>query len=82
MGLHRSWRWSKMSARCQYWTYVRRKEGESMLPEWLITLLVLLQEAWSTRRDAHIRFFSSRWRCSSRVYPATGSSSTRSNVGG
>ena len=27
-----------------------------MLPRWLIALLVLLQEAWSTRRDAHIRF--------------------------
>jgi len=32
------------------------KEGESMLPKWLTALLVLLQEAWSTRRDAHIRF--------------------------
>jgi len=27
-----------------------------MLPKWLMALLVLLQEAWSTRRDAHIRF--------------------------
>ena len=27
-----------------------------MLPKWLTALLVLLQEAWSTRRDAHIRF--------------------------
>ncbi|MFA6132858.1 MAG: integrase core domain-containing protein [Phycisphaerae bacterium] len=27
-----------------------------MLPKWLIALLVLLQEAWSTRRDTHIRF--------------------------
>ncbi len=27
-----------------------------MLPKWLITLLVLLPEAWPTRRDAHIRF--------------------------
>ena len=27
-----------------------------MLPKWLTVLLVLLQEAWSTRRDAHIRF--------------------------
>ena len=28
-----------------------------MQTRWLIALLVLLQEAWSTRRDAHIRFF-------------------------
>ena len=27
-----------------------------MLPKWLTALLVLLQEAWSTRRDAHICF--------------------------
>ena len=27
-----------------------------MLPRWLIATLVLLQEAWSARRDAHIRF--------------------------
>jgi putative transposase len=27
-----------------------------MLPKWLVALLVLLQEAWSTRRDAHLRF--------------------------
>jgi putative transposase len=27
-----------------------------MLPKWLMALLVLLQEGWSTRRDAHIRF--------------------------
>jgi putative transposase len=27
-----------------------------MLPKWLMALLVLLQEAWSTRRGAHIRF--------------------------
>lgn len=27
-----------------------------MLPKWLIALLVLLQEKWSARRDAHIRF--------------------------
>jgi len=27
-----------------------------MLPQWLIALLVMLQEAWSARRDAHIRF--------------------------
>jgi len=27
-----------------------------MLPRWLMALLVLLQEKWSTRRDAHIRF--------------------------
>jgi hypothetical protein len=27
-----------------------------MLTKWLMALLVLLQEAWSTRRDAHIRF--------------------------
>lgn len=27
-----------------------------MLPKWLIALLVMLQEAWSARRDAHIRF--------------------------
>jgi len=27
-----------------------------MLPKRLTVLLVLLQEAWSTRRDAHIRF--------------------------
>jgi len=27
-----------------------------MLPKWLMALLVLLHEAWSTRRDAHIRF--------------------------
>ncbi len=27
-----------------------------MLPKWLTALLVLLHEAWSTRRDAHIRF--------------------------
>jgi putative transposase len=26
------------------------------LPRWFTALLVLLQEAWSTRRDAHIRF--------------------------
>ena len=26
-----------------------------MLREWLTALLVLLQEAWSTRRDAHLR---------------------------
>ena len=27
-----------------------------MLPKWLMALLVLLHELWSTRRDAHIRF--------------------------
>jgi len=27
-----------------------------MLPEWLMALLVLLKERWSTRRDAHVRF--------------------------
>ena len=27
-----------------------------MLPRWLNALLVVLQEAWSVRRDAHIRF--------------------------
>ncbi|MGB2824715.1 MAG: hypothetical protein WBF17_27330 [Phycisphaerae bacterium] len=27
-----------------------------MLPEWLMALLVLLRERWSTRRDAHVRF--------------------------
>jgi len=32
------------------------KDGEMMLPKWLTALLVLLQEAWSTRRDTHIRF--------------------------
>jgi putative transposase len=32
------------------------KEAQSMLPQWLIALLVMLQEAWSARRDAHIRF--------------------------
>ena len=32
------------------------KEGESMLPKWLTAMLVLLHEAWSARRDAHIRF--------------------------
>ena len=27
-----------------------------MRPSWLMALLVLLQEAWSVRRDAQIRF--------------------------
>ena len=27
-----------------------------MRPRWLMALLVLLREAWSARRDAHIRF--------------------------
>ena len=27
-----------------------------MRPRWLMALLVPLQEAWSARRDAHIRF--------------------------
>ena len=27
-----------------------------MQPRWLMALLMLLKEAWSTRRDAHIRF--------------------------
>ena len=27
-----------------------------MLPKWLTALLVVLQEAWSARRDAQIRF--------------------------
>ena len=27
-----------------------------MQPRWLMALLVLLHEAWSARRDAHIRF--------------------------
>jgi len=31
-----------------------------MLPQWLMAPLVLLQEAWSTRRDAHIRFLKLR----------------------
>ena len=26
-----------------------------MAPKWLTALLVMLQEMWSTRRDAHIR---------------------------
>ena len=26
-----------------------------MLPKWVMAMLVLLQDAWSTRRDAHIR---------------------------
>jgi len=29
-----------------------------MVPKWLTALLVLLHEAWSTRRDAHIRFLT------------------------
>ena len=33
-----------------------RMEARTMLPKWLMALLVLLQEAWSTRRDTHIRF--------------------------
>jgi len=32
------------------------KEGEPMKQRWWMALLVLLQEAWSARRDAHIRF--------------------------
>jgi len=32
------------------------KDGAMMLHRWLIAFIVLLQEAWSTRRDAHIRF--------------------------
>jgi len=32
------------------------KDGEMMLPKWLMAFVVLMQEAWSTRRDAHIRF--------------------------
>jgi len=27
-----------------------------MLPEWLMAMLVLLKERWSTRRDGHVRF--------------------------
>ena len=27
-----------------------------MLPQWLMALLVLLKERWSTRRDGHVRF--------------------------
>ncbi len=27
-----------------------------MQPRWLMALLVVLSEAWSARRDAHIRF--------------------------
>ena len=27
-----------------------------MVPEWLMALLMLLKERWSTRRDAHVRF--------------------------
>ncbi len=27
-----------------------------MLPRWLTAMFVLFQEAWSARRDAHIRF--------------------------
>jgi putative transposase len=31
-------------------------EARTMLPKWLTAMLVLLHEAWSARRDAHIRF--------------------------
>jgi putative transposase len=31
-------------------------EARMMVPKWLTALLVLLHEAWSARRDAHIRF--------------------------
>jgi len=27
-----------------------------MVPEWLMGLLILLKERWSTRRDGHVRF--------------------------
>jgi hypothetical protein len=27
-----------------------------MWPKWFVALLVMLKEAWSARRDAHIRF--------------------------
>ena len=27
-----------------------------MLPKWFVAFLVMIQEVWSTRRDAHIRF--------------------------
>lgn len=29
-----------------------------MRPDWIVALLVHLKEAWSTRRDAHIRFLN------------------------
>ncbi len=32
------------------------REIKSMLPRWLIALLVLLQEGWSARCDGQIRF--------------------------
>ncbi len=31
-------------------------EARSTLPKWLTAMLVLLHEAWSARRDAHVRF--------------------------
>ena len=35
---------------------MRVQEARSMVPEWLVALLMLLKERWSKRRDAHVRF--------------------------
>jgi len=32
------------------------QEARSMLPRWMMALLVLLRERWSARRDAQVRF--------------------------
>ena len=32
------------------------EDGEKMLPKWFTAFLILIQEMWSTRRDAHMRF--------------------------
>jgi len=32
------------------------KDGETMLPKWFTAFVVLIQEMWSARRDAQIRF--------------------------
>jgi len=43
-----------------------------MLPKWLTALLVLLQEAWSTRRETHIRFLKLQVEMLKAACPATG----------
>ena len=44
-----------MSGSCKYWTYDGWDGGVIDAPEVVEALLVLLQEAWSARRDAHVR---------------------------
>ena len=59
MGLHSAGDGPKYRAVANTGLTFGANEDGPMLPKWL-TVLLVLQEAWSARRDAHIRFLRPR----------------------